>query len=134
MGSQEGLASTHLGSICILKSRRGAYLLDILGVGAARNVAEALEEKHFRTQCLLRKLLDAVCFFLSFESRVSLARPKTQNCPRSREGGADSCAEKAPWDRTGPEDRPALGGNKIKSRWAVFFTEHGESFSSMKGG
>ena len=33
----------------------------------------------------------------------------------------------------GWEDRRALR-DKIKSLWAVFFTEHGESFSSMKGG
>ena len=41
-------------------------------------------------------------------------------------------ASNALWDEEGGP--VGTQGHKIKSRWAVFLPEHGESFNSMKGG
>lgn len=41
-------------------------------------------------------------------------------------------AQNALWEELGGQ--VGIEGHKIKSRRAVFLTEHGESFNSMKGG
>lgn len=102
-------------------------------------------EASILTELLLSKLLGAVWVFPSFKSIVMQAQRQPcgllEHFP-GHDNDIELSQEDREWCRLSSSKcflgrgggQAGTQENKIKSCWAVFFAEHGESFSGMKGG